>query len=207
MQRRATALVLAPTATALTALALTATALTAACAAPDRRPVTVTAVPPAANVTTATTAPPADLWGAASALGDQGRGAFADVWSALSLDGARNRVLLYATDADRARQLVAAARLAHPETARIPVDVTVCAYSARQELAAAERVMAAGAAGRIGLEVLGATPTADGSGILVHATAETLGSPEFARQVRAAAGDVPARLMEGPRAVPGEGPR
>ncbi|MEV4611016.1 hypothetical protein AB0K43_00235 [Kitasatospora sp. NPDC049258] len=192
MKRRAAAL----------ALALAAVAVTAACASPDHGAVTLTAVAPAAD----TAAPPADLWGAASALGDQGRGEFADTWSALSLDGGRNRVLLYATDADRARQLVAAARRAHPETARVPVDVTVCGYSARDELAAAQRVMAAQGDGRIHLEVLGATPAADGTGILVHATAETLKSPAFARQVRAAAGEVPVRLVEGPRAVPAEGP-
>lgn len=191
------------------ALACAAVALAAACGAPAPGPFTVTvstsdgspgSASPAGTPAGTPTAS-AELQ-AAAALGDQGRGAFADTWAALAVDGANGRVLLYATSGDRARQLIAAARGAHPETAAVEVRVALCTYTAAQELAAVDRIVEAQRTGQILLDVYGVGPSGDGSGVVVHTSAEALQARDFVRQVQSAAGEVPVRLVEGPRAIP-----
>src|SRR5690349_2042549 len=51
----------------------------------------------------------------AQALGDQGRGAFGDVYTSIIVDTPPGQVSLYVTDGARGRQLVAAAKKAHPD--------------------------------------------------------------------------------------------
>ncbi|MFJ1702910.1 hypothetical protein [Kitasatospora sp. NPDC088346] len=214
------------------ALACAAVALAAACGAPARGPVTVsvatvspgspvptgttttapapapapattataTASDPASPATTATAS--AELQAAATALGDQGRGDFADTWAALSVDGVNGRVLLYATSGDRARELIAAARSAHPETAAVEVRVALCPYTAAQELAAVDRIVEAQRTGQLLLEIYGVGPSGDGSGVVVHASAEAALARDFGRQLQSVAGTVPVRLVEGLRAIP-----
>ncbi|MGF1431794.1 hypothetical protein [Kitasatospora sp. LaBMicrA B282] len=139
---------------------------------------------------------------AASALGEQGRGRFADIWGALALDGANNQVLLYATDVQRAEQMAEAARAAHPDTAGVGVKIIKCSHSAKDEHAAVERIIAAQQAKTLMFETYGASPAMDGSGIRVYTSAEGLRSPGFAKQVQDTAGPVPVTLVLGAKGVP-----
>ncbi|WP_158702026.1 hypothetical protein [Kitasatospora sp. MMS16-BH015] len=170
------------------------------------------AVAPATSTATATASadqPPSStpsispqVQNAASALSAQGRGAFADIWGALALDGANNRVLLYATDVQRAQQMIQSAHTDRPDTAGIEVKVIKCTYTSKDERAAVDRVVAAQLTKTLKSETYGAAPTADGTGIQVFTSAEGLKSPDLAKQVQSIAGSVPATLVLGSKGVP-----
>lgn len=113
----------------------------------------------------------APLRALADALGEQGRGSFADTYSNLFIDQAHHQVVLYATDKARAAALVKAAKKAHPgiDTGlerTVGARFTKTAIDA--QLAAIVAAHPATTAADITIDSAAAAP--DGSGILVTAT-------------------------------------
>ncbi|MFG3049954.1 hypothetical protein ACGFZP_03225 [Kitasatospora sp. NPDC048239] len=88
-----------------------------------------------------------------SALGEQGRTDFRDTFGTLALDTDGGRVLLYATDDVRARELVDGAARAHPgiETGR--TAIRQARYARAVTDPAIDRIMAAATAGALPLPV------------------------------------------------------
>ncbi|MEV4557823.1 hypothetical protein AB0K51_12575 [Kitasatospora sp. NPDC049285] len=164
--------------------------------------------PPPASPTSppasATPAVPAQLDVAAEALAEQGRGAFSDVWGALAVDGDGGRVVLYATDLRRGQELVDAARQAHPETTATPVEVRRCAYTAKAEQQATQRILDRQRTGGLPFPVFAVGPMADGSGVQVHASEQALGDAAFTRLVRQAAGEVPVSFQVSRPVIPAD---
>lgn len=102
----------------------------------------------------------------AQALGDQGRGAFADTFSDIYVDEPPGAVTLYVTDIARGRQLVDAAKNAHPKIDTGRIRLIVAKFSRRTLDTAIEKIMPATGADPA---IYSASPKTDGSGITVTA--------------------------------------
>lgn len=136
----------------------------------------------------------------ANALGEQGRGAFADVYSNLSLDRAHGKVILYVTDTARGAKLIRAAAHAHPGIQAGRVKVVKAAYTKQAIDAEIHRIMTAAAAvPPADLTVYGAGPAPDGSGIQLTVKPESVA---HVRASMATAGGIPVTVSAGAVAIP-----
>ncbi|MFE1312153.1 hypothetical protein [Streptomyces sp. NPDC058755] len=125
----------------------------------------------------------APLNAVANALGEQGRGAFADTYSDLHVDENGGSVTLLATDNARATKLIAAAKHAHPAINTALIRVQHADFSRKALDREIDKIFPLGAVKDASKEVyLGASPKADGSGITVEV------KPSALRRVKAAQG-------------------
>ncbi|GGQ67418.1 hypothetical protein [Kitasatospora griseola] len=181
-------------------LAAGAFALLTACgSAATGTPAVAVAAPPSASAPSADTTPSiaVAVTDTASALGEQGRGEFGDIYGSLSVDA--RHVVLYATDPVRARSMVEAAHRAHPDTAGVDVEIRACQYTARDQSRASAQVFAAQQRKPFSFPVFASGSSPDGTGIVVTTSEEGAKSPAFAREVQQAAGSVPVRVNAGSR--------
>ncbi|WP_285739590.1 hypothetical protein [Kitasatospora phosalacinea] len=118
---------------------------------------------------TAALAPPRDL---AAAVGEQGRGAFDDAFTGVSVDRKNNQVIVYGTDGARSRKMTGAAQQKHAGIDTGRVKYVTAKYSRKDLDASLDRTTeAARSSDAAHLEVYGAAAAPDGSGIPVTATA------------------------------------
>ncbi|MFE9499378.1 hypothetical protein [Streptomyces collinus] len=111
----------------------------------------------------------APLNAVANALGEQGRGAFADTYSDLHVDEDGGFVTLLATDSTRAAKLVSAAKHAHPTINTALIRVQHADYSRKVLDTEIDKIFPLGTVKAASEEVYyGAAPNADGSGITVE---------------------------------------
>ena len=138
----------------------------------------------------------------ANAVGDQGRGAFADTYSNLYVDTARHRVTVYATNLTRAAQMVAAAKKADPAIDLSLVDVVQAKYAKAAIDAGIAKIMA-GVNGQRAADVsiYSAAEAPDGSGILVTAKPSAISSTFKANLATATGTGIPVTVTAG---QPGE---
>ncbi|MEV6950431.1 hypothetical protein [Streptomyces sp. NPDC051183] len=127
------------------------------------------------------------------AVGAQGRGAFADVYSTQITDHPGGRVAVCVTDLDRGRLLVAAAHQADPEADPGRADLYLSPYTHRALGAAMNKVMALDTA--LPIHTCSASPGA--TGLEVTSSAEGAASAEFKEQLEKAAGGIPVTVKEG----------
>ncbi|MFJ7154067.1 hypothetical protein ACIQUQ_03930 [Streptomyces sp. NPDC101118] len=150
------------------------------------------AVPTAIGGTPANT-PEAQRLG--QAIGDQGYGAFADVYAGHITDQPAGRVALCVTDLERGRQLLAAARQADPAVDPHRADLYLARYTARALAAAVEKVMR-GSEG-LGHPVHDGSASSDASAIVIGTTAEGAASARFKERLERLAAPVPVEVRKG----------
>ncbi|MFF0001647.1 chymotrypsin family serine protease [Streptomyces avermitilis] len=122
----------------------------------------------------------APLNAVANALGEQGRGAFADTYSDLHIDEDHGFVTLYATDSTRAAKLVSAAEHAHPTIDTALIRVQHADYSRKVLDREIDKIFPLGTVKDASKEVYyGAAPNVDGSGLTVEV------KPSALRRVKA----------------------
>ncbi|MFD7029078.1 hypothetical protein ACFWAR_13700 [Streptomyces sp. NPDC059917] len=139
------------------------------------------------------------------AIGEQGRGAFADVYSGQVTDAPPGRVTLCVTDLARGRLLVEAAHRADPQADPARADLYLARFTRKALAAAAQRIIRL----RDALPVYSVSPSRDAGGVTVETSAEGVASAEFrSRLERAAGGGIPVILVPGSpaQALVGEGP-
>ncbi|MFD9357074.1 hypothetical protein [Streptomyces sp. NPDC060031] len=127
------------------------------------------------------------------AVGGQGRGAFADVYSTHITDHPAGRVAVCVTDLARGRLLVAAAHEADPQADPARADLYLSPYTRRALSAAMEKVMALEPAFPIHTCSAGRGAT----GLEVTSSAEGVASREFRKQLEKATGGIPVTIKEG----------
>lgn len=132
------------------------------------------------------------------AVGGQGRGAFADVYSTQITDHPAGRVAVCVTDLTRGRLLVAAAHAADPEADPGRADLYLSPYTHRTLSAAMDKVMALTTAFPIHTSSAGPGAT----GLEVTSTAEGAASAEFKKQLEKATGGIPVTVKEGAAVQP-----
>ncbi|MCY0925441.1 hypothetical protein OTB20_04325 [Streptomyces sp. H27-H1] len=131
------------------------------------------------------------------AIGDQGYGAFADVYSTQITDHPAGRVALCVTDLARGRLLVAAAHAADPQADPARADLYLSTYSHKTLQAAGDKV--------IGLEAGFPIYTVSGShgaAVEVTTTEEGAASPGFKARLEKATGGIPVTVTKGPQPLP-----
>ncbi|WP_157031941.1 hypothetical protein [Kitasatospora cheerisanensis] len=129
----------------------------------------------------------------ASALGEQGRGAFQDVYGTLELDNERNVVVLSVTDPARGRALVAAAKQAHPDADTGRVRVEGCPFT-RAEI---DRAMDAIMTAELPAKVFSAGMAPHATGLVVETDEASTTSPALRAALTAVAGRIPVTLKAG----------
>ncbi|MFD8481606.1 hypothetical protein [Kitasatospora sp. NPDC059673] len=129
----------------------------------------------------------------ASALGEQGRGAFQDLYGSLELENEKNTVALYVTDVARGRALVDAAKRAHPgiDTARVRVED--CPFTKAEIDRAMEAVMTA----KLPAKIFSASMAPHATGLLVETDETSAKSPALQSALVAVAGRIPVTLKAG----------
>ncbi|MFD9337135.1 hypothetical protein ACFWBF_22435 [Streptomyces sp. NPDC060028] len=127
------------------------------------------------------------------AVGGQGRGAFADVYSTQITDHPAGRVAVCVTDLARGRLLVAAAHEADPQADPARADLYLSPYTHRALSAAMDKVTALEPAFPIHTCSVGQGAT----GLEVTSSAEGAASPEFKKQLEKASGGIPVTVKEG----------
>jgi len=145
----------------------------------------------------------APLDAVANAVGEQGRGAFADTYSNLYVDTDHHRVTVYATDAGRAAKLLAAAKRAHPDIDLALVTVVHADYTKVALDAGIAKIMAGNDGVKAAdLTVYSAAAAPDGSGIQVTAK-QSATSPSFRSALSASAGGgIPVTVTAGTPITP-----
>ncbi|WP_327308715.1 hypothetical protein OG730_38880 [Streptomyces sp. NBC_01298] len=131
------------------------------------------------------------------AIGDQGYGAFADVYSTQIVDHPAGRVALCVTDLARGRLLVEAAHAADPGADPARADLYLSKYSHRVLQAAGEKL--------IGLKAEFPIYTVSGShgaAVEVTTTAEGAASAEFKARLEKATGGIPVAVTKGDQPTP-----
>ncbi|MEV4611310.1 hypothetical protein AB0K43_01725 [Kitasatospora sp. NPDC049258] len=119
----------------------------------------------------------APLNAVANALGEQGRGRYADVYGNLSVDENGRTVTLYAIGAEQGRRIVAAAKAAHPEIDTSLVKVVVSPHTKKSLDAQVQQIIkATSASGAADLEVYSVAVNPDSSGITVSGRGDKLAS-------------------------------
>ncbi|WP_330335432.1 hypothetical protein OHS33_37750 (plasmid) [Streptomyces sp. NBC_00536] len=128
------------------------------------------------------------------AIGEQGRGAFADVYSTQVTDSPPGRVALCVTDLARGRLLVLAAHRADPGADPARADLYLARFTHKDLVAAAGRIVRL----RDALPVYAAYPSGDANGVYVLTSAEGVASAEFKSRLERAAGEgISVTLTEG----------
>ena len=132
----------------------------------------------------------------AAAVDEQGRGPFADVYSALTVDAAHDRVLVYVTDLGHGRSMLAAAKKAHPGIEVQRAVLVQARYSKRVLDAAMDSVVKHTHAVRpADMTIYYVEVNTDGSGLTVGvkpALAARLSAP-----LTKVAGGIPVRTVPG----------
>ncbi|MFJ7205731.1 hypothetical protein ACIQWR_19615 [Streptomyces sp. NPDC098789] len=128
------------------------------------------------------------------AVGEQGRGAFADVYSTHVTDAPPGRVTLCVTDLARGRRLVEAAHRADPQADPARADLYLARFTRKTLVAATQRISRL----RDALPVHSVRPSRDAGGVTVETSVEGVASAEFkSRLERAAGGGIPVTLVVG----------
>ncbi|MFE2288206.1 hypothetical protein ACFXDJ_29070 [Streptomyces sp. NPDC059443] len=128
----------------------------------------------------------------AQAIGEQGRGAFADVYSTLIVDRRPGRVALCVTDLARGRLLVAAAHAADPGADPDLADLYKSRYSRRTLDAAVAKIIGVDA----GFPVYSLSG-GNGESVEVTTTEEGAASPQFKARLEKATGGIPVTVTKG----------
>jgi hypothetical protein len=139
----------------------------------------------------------------AQAIGEQGRGRFADTYGSLIVDNPRGRVSLCVTDLARGRLLARAAKVAAPGIDLARLDIYSCRYAQRTVDAVLARLTASGAP-TFAYPVYSWAFRPDASGIEVTTTVEGAASAKFHAALLAATGGIPVTLGVGGLVVPGD---
>ncbi|MFI8100929.1 hypothetical protein [Streptomyces sp. NPDC086023] len=129
------------------------------------------------------------------AIGDQGYGAFADVYAGHITDQPAGRVALCVTDLARGRRLLAAAQQADPAADPRRADLYLARFTARALAAAVEKVMR-GSEG-FGHPVYDGSASSDASAIVIGTTAEGAASARFKERLERLAAPVPVEVRKG----------
>ncbi|MFG2982435.1 hypothetical protein ACGFYQ_14420 [Streptomyces sp. NPDC048258] len=129
------------------------------------------------------------------AVGEQGRGAFADVYATQITDRPPGRVAVCVTDLDRGRLLLEAARKAGPSVDPGRADLYLSRYTRRALDAAVDRLAAD--QGRPAFPLYSFSPAGDASGIVVTSTAEGAASKELKARLEQITGGVPVTVEKG----------
>ncbi|KIF07450.1 hypothetical protein PL81_01875, partial [Streptomyces sp. RSD-27] len=162
----------------------------AACPVLDR---TASAAPPATlDGTPANTPEAARL---SQAVGEQGRGAFADVYGTQITDHPAGRVALCVTDLGRGRRLLEAARKADPGIDPGRADLYLSRYTRRALTEGVARLTAD--RGRPAFPLYSFSPAQDASGILVTSTAEGAASKDLKARLEQLTGGIPVTVERG----------
>jgi hypothetical protein len=145
----------------------------------------------------------APLDAVANAVGEQGRGAFADTYGNLYVDTDHHKVTVYATDADRAAKLLAAAKKAHPDIDLGLATVVHANYTKAALDAGIAKIMARNEGIKAAdLTVYSAAAAPDGSGIQVTAK-DSAASPSFRSALTTSAGNgIPVTVTAGKPITP-----
>ncbi|MFF4344456.1 hypothetical protein ACFY00_31595 [Kitasatospora sp. NPDC001540] len=121
---------------------------------------------------TAALAPLRDL---AAAVGEQGRGDFADAFTGISIDRKNNQVIVYGTDEGRSKKMTGAAKQKHAGIDTGRVKYVTAKYSRKDLDASLDRIMeVTKSSDAAHLEVYSAAAAPDGSGIQVTVAASAL---------------------------------
>lgn len=137
----------------------------------------------------------------AQAIGGQGYGAFADVYSTQIVDHPVGRVALCVTDLARGRLLLAAAHAADPEADPARADLYLSTYSHRTLLAAGDKLIGQ----KLGFPIYSVSGS-HGAAVEVTSTKEGAASAEFKAKLEKATGGIPVAVTEGEQPVLLEGP-
>lgn len=135
------------------------------------------------------------------AVGEQGRGAFADVYATQITDLPPGRVALCVTDLARGRLLVEAAHRTDPGVDPGRVDLYLSPYSGRALGAVSGELCRIEDA--FPIHACAAAPGA--TGVEVDSDAAGAASAEFRARLSRAAGGIPVTVREGRQALPGVG--
>ncbi|MEW1637305.1 hypothetical protein AB0469_24880 [Streptomyces sp. NPDC093801] len=200
--------------TAVTLAGLTAaTALLAGCGTSATGPAAPAPLPPSATAAaacpvldrTASAAPPATVDGTpantpeaarlSQAVGEQGRGAFTDVYGTQITDHPAGRVALCVTDLGRGRQLLEAARKADPSVDPGRADLYLSRYTRRALTEGVARLTAD--RGRPVFPLYSFSPAQDASGIRVTSTAEGAASKDLKARLEQLTGGIPVTVERG----------
>jgi hypothetical protein len=133
------------------------------------------------------------------AIGQQARGAFADVYGSQIVDQPLGRVALCVTDLARGRLLAQAAKKASPSIDLTRLDIYHCLYTQRAADAAIAKLV--GKAFEYPVYSYAFSP--DASGIVVTSTAQGVASQAFHDHLVAAAGSIPVQVTQGSPVVAG----
>lgn len=128
------------------------------------------------------------------AVGAQGDGAFADVYSTQIVDHPAGRVALCVTDLARGRLLVAAAHAADPEADPARVDLYLSRYAHRTLQAAGDKLIGLDA----GFPVYSVSG-GRGAAVEVTSTQEGAASAAFKARLEKATGGIPVTVTKGER--------
>ncbi|MFJ7265519.1 hypothetical protein ACIQV3_02420 [Streptomyces sp. NPDC099050] len=134
------------------------------------------------------------------AIGDQGDGAFADVYATQIVDHPAGRVALCVTDLARGRLLVEAAHAADPGADPARADLYLSKYSHRVLQAAGEKL--------VGLKAefpIYTVSSSRGAAVEVTTTAEGAASAEFKARLEKTTGGIPVAVTKGDQPVPLDG--
>lgn len=137
----------------------------------------------------------------AQAIGAQGYGAFADVYSTQIVDHPAGRVALCVTDLARGRLLVEAAHAADPEADPARADLYLSRYSHRTLRAAGSKLIDLEA----GFPVYSVSGS-HGAAVEVTTTEEGATSAEFKARLEKATGGIPVTVTKGEQPTPLDGP-
>ncbi|MEV7415531.1 hypothetical protein [Streptomyces sp. NPDC089919] len=130
----------------------------------------------------------------AQAIGDQGMGAFADVYSTQARNGAGDRVTLCVTDLERGRDLMAAAKKADPTVDLGHVDLYWARFTERRLMAAVDKVITAK---HLAFPLYTGTAEHDGSGVRFESSEAGAASEAFRHELEKLTGGVPVRVVPG----------
>jgi hypothetical protein len=131
------------------------------------------------------------------ALGDQGRGAYADIYGSQVTDYPMGHVALCVTDLTRGHAMAEAAKKAHPDTDLARLDLYTCRYSQRTLDDAAKR-LAPLMPTVLGYPVYNYGPAMDASGLQVMTDARGAASQALHDRLATAVGDgIPVTLRVG----------
>ncbi|WP_190092951.1 hypothetical protein [Streptomyces melanogenes] len=131
------------------------------------------------------------------AVGDQGYGAYADVYGTQANDFPVGRVALCVTDLGRGRDLVKAAAKADPGADPTLVDLYVSRYAHRELAKAIDKVFGK----KLAFPLYSASATADASGIRLTTSAAGARSTSFRHTLERAVGGIPVVLEQGEPAI------
>lgn len=131
------------------------------------------------------------------AIGAQGYGAFADVYSTQMTDHPAGRVALCVTDLARGRLLVAAAHAADPQADPARADLYLSPYAQRTLQAAGDKVIRLEA----GFPIYSVSGS-HGAAVEVTTTEEGAASAAFKARLEKATGGIPVTVTKGPQPLP-----